>query len=217
MTSGWPLQVRHKVCDLPYKDRNLLASWVVLVSAHSFKCWRKQFRLAVTVERRHRTNCTLRCDALSSDERFPTFLRTQCLHLEGSPTGPRRRMICTVYPWRYIRRYPLARNRVTSQKNRIVSNSLWQAETSQYTHVLLQPMQGTTPHCTMYSRCSKTAQDICSIYLTAAPSPSAAVTRVTVSHRDYIPQRLTSTDRSISKGRWHGYMCVCVCVCVCVV
>lgn len=54
MASGWPLQVRHEVCDLSYKDRTLLARWVVLVSAHCFKCWRKQHRLAVTVERRHR-------------------------------------------------------------------------------------------------------------------------------------------------------------------
>ena len=56
-------------------------------------------------------------------------------------------------------------------------------------------------HKITYSTCLTTAQR------TSRVSQPRAVTRIKVSHPNYSPQRLTGTDRSISKGRWDGYIC----------
>jgi len=81
------------------------------------------------------------------------------------------------------------------------------------TYTCIRSIQCKAPH--VYWRCSKTAQDICNIYLTTAQrrstlSLSAAVTHVKVSHRDCSTKADKFWQIDVKrKVRWLLYIYMC--------
>lgn len=137
------------------------------------------------------------CHQMSASRRIDD----RSVYLEGSPTGPRRRMTCTALPLEihktattcptqsHIPEVPDRQQLPMPTRNLRTYTCICSSQ-CKVPHVTTQCIQGVL----------KTAQDICNIYLTNAERPSTVSRSAAVSHRHYIPQRLTSTDRSISKG-----------------
>jgi len=126
--------------------------------------------------------------------------------LKGRRRAQDEECLALLYLWRYVRRYPLARHRVTSQKNRIVSSTLWQTETSQHAHIFA--LANARYH-TWLHNVLKVFQDRTRYLQYLSYGRTTTKYRVTVccchhvkvSHRDYIPQRLTVlTDRYQKEG-----------------